>query len=522
MNVLVAISPIALLIYLMVKRNSWPAHLALPLVAALLYGLKLGYFGSDLRLTNAAVIDGALTAWTPILVIWGAIFLFRSMEVSGSLKVIRGWLNSITPNRVAQVMIIGWAFAFLVEGASGFGTPAALAAPLLVGLGFKPLQAAILTLMMNSVPVSFGAVGTPTWFGLGHLGLSETQLIEIGFKTSLIHFAAAFIIPILALRMIFSKREIKENLTFVYLSILSCTVPYIWLASSNYEFPALIAGAIGLLISILLAEHKVGLKEKKQNKPQRTYHVPEVIRAFFPLWGVILVLVVTRLNELGIKAFLTAKEPRLLIEAAPLADIGISRSLVLQLDGILGTSLNFSHALLYVPSLIPFFLVGLLTFWLLKKPGASKAWSQSWEQIKKPIIALIGALIFVKLLSVGNGDALTVLIGNSLANIFGQSWQFGASYLGALGSFFSGSNTVSNLTFGGIQLAIAEDLGLNVTTILALQSAGGAMGNMVCINNIVAVCAVLGLTQVEGAIIKKTVTPMITYGVIAAGVGLLI
>ena len=77
----------------------------------------------------------------------------------------RKWLGNINPNPVAQLMIIGWAFAFMIEGASGFGTPAAIAAPILMGLGFNPLKVAMLALVMNSVPVSFGAVGTPTWFG---------------------------------------------------------------------------------------------------------------------------------------------------------------------------------------------------------------------------------------------------------------------------------------------------------------------------------------------------------------------
>ncbi len=95
------------------------------------------------------------------------------------------WLNSITANRVAQLMIIGWSFSFLVEGVSGFGTPAALTAPLLVGLGFPPLPVAVLCLMMNAVPVSFGAVGMPTWFGLGNFGLTPDELQEVGFKSAL-------------------------------------------------------------------------------------------------------------------------------------------------------------------------------------------------------------------------------------------------------------------------------------------------------------------------------------------------
>ena len=144
MDLFFSIFPIILLIWLMVKKNSMASHKALPLVAILMYLIKIIFFKSDITLINATVINGLLTAWTPILIIWGAIFLFQTMKSTGGLKVIKEWLNGITNNKVAQLMIIGWAFAFLIEGASGFGTPAALAAPLLVGLGFKPVRAAIL------------------------------------------------------------------------------------------------------------------------------------------------------------------------------------------------------------------------------------------------------------------------------------------------------------------------------------------------------------------------------------------
>ncbi|MCG8509938.1 MAG: L-lactate permease, partial [Rhodospirillales bacterium] len=198
----VAIAPIVILIFLMTKKNSTPSHVALPVVAVLVYAIKLIYFGTEANLVNATVVKGLLTAWTPILIIWGAIFMFKTMERSGGMDVIRTWLNGISGNPVAQLMIIGWAFSFLIEGASGFGTPAALAAPILAGLGFPAVRVAILCLIMNSVPVSFGAVGTPTWFGLGQLGLSEAALRAIGFDTSLIHAAAAFLIPLTALHFV--------------------------------------------------------------------------------------------------------------------------------------------------------------------------------------------------------------------------------------------------------------------------------------------------------------------------------
>jgi lactate permease len=148
--------------------------------------------------------------------------------------------------------------------------------------------------------------------------------------------------------------------------------------------------------------------------------------------------------------------------------------------------------------------------------------TNTYQQMKKPALALFGALIFVNLMMMGGESSPVTLIGQGLAKVTGGAWQYFAAYLGALGSFFSGSNTISNLTFGGIQYSIASALNLDVTTILALQSVGGAMGNMVCINNIVAVASVLALGNQEGFILKKTVWPMVVYGIVAALMSLLI
>lgn len=516
MTLFIAIFPIVLLIYLMTKRKNWPSYKALPVAALLLYFIKVFYFDSSFREVNAALIDGLLTAWTPILVIWGAIFLFHTMENTGEMTVIRKWLDGITHNQVAQLMIIGWAFAFLLEGASGFGTPAAIAAPILVGLGFRPLQVAMLTLVMNSVPVTFGAVGTPVWFGLGQLGLSQVQLLEIGIKSAMIHSVAALIIPILALRFVVSWKDIKKNIGFIYLSILSCVFPYLLMAHVGYEFPSIVGGFVGLILSIILAKKGVGMAKERRQKSLH-FSAKTIVKATFALWGTAILLLLTRIEPLKIKALLNSTAHSLGLNLKPFAEFLISPALVIQVKDILETGRSVTHALLYVPSIIPFFFISGLTFILFKtKKGViKKTWSQSWQQIKKPILSLVPALVLVKLLLMDGDHSIVILIGQALAQITGTFWQYLAAYLGALGSFFSGSNTVSNLTFAGIQESIAQNLNLNLTTILAAQSVGGAMGNMVCINNIVAVCSVLGLVNKEGEIIKKTLWPMLIYGVVA-------
>ncbi len=519
MNLVVAVAPIVILIVLMTKRNSTPSHIALPVTAALVYATKLAYFGTEANLVNATVVKGLLTAWTPIFIISGAILMFKTMERSGAMDVVRRWLNGISDNPVAQLMTIGWAFSFLIEGASGFGTPAALAAPLLVGLGFPALKVAVLCLVMNSVPVSFGAVGTPTWFGFGELGLGEDELLHVGFETALVHATASLIIPLIALRFAVGWREIRRNLVFVYLSILSCVGPYVALAYINYEFPSLVGGLIGTAASIFFARRGVGLaRGAGGSDSENSVRLPELAKATFPIWGAVAILIVTRIEQLGLKAFLTDTTPVIDGTMGSFAHFGASTSLVLTLDRIFGAESTWVMQLFYIPAFLPFFAVSAIAFrvYRMDVSGIMEISSEVSGRMRKPSMTLLGALVMVQLLMVGGDNSIVVLIGNSFAGMVGEGWIYFASFLGALGSFFSGSATISNLTFGGIQKSIAAALNLDRGLILSLQSVGGAMGNMVCINNIVAVCTILGIANQEGVILKRTLLPMVAYGAIAA------
>ena len=519
MALFLSIFPIVLLIWLMVKKNSMPSYVALPITAALIYAIKLFYFGDNAMLLNATAASGLVSTLTPITVIFGAIMFNRMMETTGCIDVIRKWLATISPNPIAQLMIIGWSFAFMIEGASGFGTPAAIAAPILMSLGFNPLKVAIFALVMNSVPVSFGAVGTPTWFGFAPLGLDQKSIMEIGMQTGVMHFFAGFIIPVIGLSFIVPWAEIRKNLGFIGIAVFSCTLPYVALAMVNEEFPSLVAGAIGLMVSVFAANRGWGLS-KDYAKDPNAEKVPfaQVAQALAPLGMLIGMLVVTRIKQLGIKGLLTSKEEWFSFQLPfDLSKITVSDSLTITFGNIFGQGVNASYQTLYVPAWIPF----VFTVWiciLLYQTKFKDAWSfyaATFNQTKKPLLALMGALIMVQLMMVGGDDSMVKIIGKEFAAMAGEHWVYFSPYLGAIGAFFSGSNTVSNLTFGPIQQQIALDTGLSVTLILALQSVGGAMGNMVCINNIIAVCSVLNVNNAEGAIIKKTVIPMSIYGVIA-------
>lgn len=528
LNLIISVIPIILLIWMMTKKNSYPSHIALPVTALLVGLIQLFYFEANTTLLAANIVTGVLSAITPISIIAGAILLNRTLAVSGAENVIRQWLEGVSKNQVAQLMIIGWAFAFMIEGASGFGTPAAIAAPILVGLGFNPLKVAMLALVMNSVPVSFGAVGTPTWFGFGTLGLSDAELLNTGRLTAAVHFVAGFIIPVLALKFVVSWQQIRRNFIFIQLSALSCTVPYLLLAQWNYEFPALIGGAIGMTISIFIAKAGIGLSKETETETNTEKTVEKlpfktVLTAMAPTLILIAILIVTRIQQLGIKGLLNDATQLFNLHLG-FANLSISQALIIKLSDVFGTNASWAYKTLYVPALIPFFVVVLISIPLLKMSSAQskQVVTETLSRIKMPFIALVGALIMVKFMMIGGDHSPIMTTGKAFSELTGKNWQFFASYLGALGAFFSGSATVSNLTFGGIQQTIAQTVGLPQDMILAMQSVGGAMGNMVCINNIIAVSTILGIANKEGFIIKRTVIPMVIYGIIAAVVSLFI
>lgn len=260
LDLIFAALPIGLLIYLMTKPQGMAASRALPLSAAALYGVLLLYFRADPVLVHAAVVGGLLTALTPVAIVLGAVLLFKTMEYTGAMEIVKDGLNRISSNRVAQLMILGWSFSYLIEGVSGFGTPAALVAPLLIGLGFAPVPVVILCLMMNTIPVTFGAVGMPVWFGLGGLGLTEAELREIAFKSALMQAGGALFIPVLALRMVLPWSEIRANLGFIGLVVASTMGASVFTARFSAEFPSIAGGLCGLLVGIAAARCGLGLK----------------------------------------------------------------------------------------------------------------------------------------------------------------------------------------------------------------------------------------------------------------------
>lgn len=182
-DAVVLLSPIGFLVAMVLKPNPMPTSKSLWLAAILLFIIKLWYLQASPLEACACFIKGVLQALTPCSIVAGAIFLFDCMESSQCLKWMKVQLRAITDSHpVAEVMLIGFCFAFVVEGASGFGTPAALAAPMLHSMGHPKLECVVCLLTFNTFMTIFGAVGTPVWFGIGEVvpDYGDENLMRVG------------------------------------------------------------------------------------------------------------------------------------------------------------------------------------------------------------------------------------------------------------------------------------------------------------------------------------------------------
>jgi L-lactate permease len=243
-------------------------------------------------------------------------------------------------------------------------------------------------------------------------------------------------------------------------------------------------------------------------KTVREGYVTELLLRTFPIWCVVLLLILTRVQSIGLKSLLQKRTPYFAIHFGTYGTFRLSASLVFQLRDIFTyPNLNWRYELLYVPFLIPFVLVSIITMLIFRKDLTChplKIASTVGNRLRGPAVALMGAMVLVQLMVLTGTVAPAYILGSVLAEWFQKGFVVISPLLGALGAFFSGSTTVSNITFGTIQQIAAESIGTSITSMLALQAVGASAGSGIALNNIIAACAVLGLNVSEGEIVFKT------------------
>ncbi|WP_411842747.1 L-lactate permease [Salinicoccus sp. HZC-1] len=508
--------------------------------------ILIAFFGWQMGLVEitAASFKGVLTALEVGVIVFGAVLLLNVLKESGAVDTIRASFTSISPDRRVQAIIVAWLFGTFLEGAAGWGAPATVVGPLLIALGFPALAAVMIALMLQSTPVSYGAVGTPILVGvntslenkpvvnsfLDAEGMELSTLVfNIGGQVSIFHAMIGLFIPLFMSAMLtkfFGKnRSFLEGLKvwpFALFAGLAFVIPYSLTANFlGPEFPSLIGGLVGLVIVVPLA--KKGFLMPKETfvfeprskwdaswisemsgKPRAPKEI-SMFKAWLPYVLVAVLLVITRIEALGIKALLS--------------------SWVVSFDNILGTGIEHSLTPLMIPGTV-FIIVAVLTGWIhkLDMRGMGDAFQVSWKTILSAMAALIVSVPLVQVF-INSGindagyDSMPLVLAQGAAFLFGDSWPLISPTIGALGAFAAGSNTVSNMMFGLFQFGVAEQINVNPLVIVSLQAVGGAAGNMICVHNVVAASAAVGMVGKEGTIITRLLIPTAFYIVFAGAIG---
>ncbi|QEA39411.1 L-lactate permease [Pistricoccus aurantiacus] len=525
-----------------------PAKLAMPIVffAAALIAL----FAWDMTFTRvlASTLQGLMLTVAILWIIFGAILLLKTLKHSGGITAIRNGFSGISPDRRVQAIIVAWLFGCFIEGASGFGTPAAVAAPLMVALGFPALAAVVVGMMIQSTPVSFGAVGTPIVVGvsggLDKTGITE-QLVangsswesyfhlitsEVAITHGIVGVFMPLILVVIMVRFFGANRSWKEGLDiapFALFAGVCFVVPYMLAGVLlGPEFPSMIGAMVGLAIVVPAARKGFLL-------PRTTWDFPDA-KSWPDEWiGKLEVDVDRILGRTPISTFMGwlpyVLLAVLLVISRVVAPVKEAlTAIAISWNDILGeVGISSSIQPLYLPGGI-LLMVVLITAVMhrMQARELGAAFSESTRTLLGAGFVLIFTIPMVRILinsGVNGADlvSMPVAMAQFVADSVGGVYPLFAPTVGALGAFIAGSNTVSNLMLSDFQFNVASQLGLSTAMMVALQAVGAAAGNMIAIHNVVAASATVGLLGREGITLRKTILPTIYYVLFAGIIGLI-
>ncbi len=525
----------------------WPARRAMPIVYTLAAIIALTFWGVSFTRVVASTIQGLFISFDLLYIIFGAILLLNTLKHSGAIAAIRSAFTKISRDRRIQIVIIGWLFGSFIEGASGFGTPAAIAAPLMVALGFPAMAAVMIGMMIQSTPVTFGAIGTPILVGV-RTGLDNPELMSrlaatgtdfteylhlIAAESAIFHGITGTIIPCLMVMMItrfFGKNKSwTEGLSIIPFALFggfAFTIPYVIIGIYlGPEFPSLLGGLIGLAV-VTFAARKGFLipKDEWDFAPSTTWK---------PEWIGKIEMKKENITDKNMPTWL-AWAPYVLVAAflvisrLPQLPVGNAlKLLTIRFQDLFSTEITASTQPLYLPGTMLLFTVGLTYFLHRMKSAEFKAAvNESRNVILGAGFVLIFTVPMVRIF-INSGvnnigfDSMPVAMAVWVAGNVGAIWPFFAPSIGALGAFIAGSNTVSNMMFSQFQHSVADKLTISGSIVVALQSVGAAAGNMIAIHNVVAASATVGLLGQEGATLRKTFLPTLYYLTVVGILGMI-
>ncbi|HXF82543.1 MAG TPA: L-lactate permease [bacterium] len=475
--------------------------------AALVVAAALGgfIFGLPLRGLALALGRAVLLSLHVLYIIWGALVLYAVAEQTGAIRSIGDAVARLTEDHILQLLIIGFAFSAFLQGVAGFGVPVAVTAPLLLGLGFRPLEAAAVPLVghawavtMGDMASSFQALRAVTGLPARPLGIAIAALL--GLAAVACGFAVAHIHA--------GRRALRRTSGAILALGLAMGGTQLLLAITEHWIVASFgAGMVGLAVSMGLAHlarrrpgylgllpewpPPAGRREPPrpapEGSPAMSFHL-----AFLPYYTLIAVVALATFigpvhRALG-RVELTVHFPAV---ATALRWRTGEAEVSLALLGHPGALLAYTTA------------IAALLFRLIR--GRVLRWRELWPPVRAqgiPTTATILALVGVAMVMAYSG--MTITLARALAALVGPLYPLAAPLVGLLGTVITGSNTNSNVLFGPLQRDAAQLLGMDPILMAALQSAGGALGSMVAPAKVVLATATTGLAGREGEVMRLT------------------
>lgn len=514
--------PIVVLLVLMVGLN-WGATKAAPIGLAIAIFTGLFFYKADLSLISSEALKGLWSALVVLIVVWPAILLYEVVTEAKAFVVFRKGLQKVTPNELIQVIALGWVFMSFLQGITGFGVPAAVGAPLLVGMGVSPVFAVLIPLLGHAWANTFGTLAV-AWDALA----LQTDLASdpaLYFQTAF--FAALFIwiwnfITGIAIAWIYGKKEgLKKGLPAVALISLIQGGGQLLLSQINPTLAAFIPSTISLIVVFALSKTKMygtpwkleksAIMDRKANETLSD-DAPtnmSVHQAFFPYYTLTVITLVILLMA-PIKNFLGQFR------------IGFSFSQTVTGYGYINPAVDmfsplapFTHAGLF---LIVSSAIGFMFYqkngWV-KKENAKEVLRRSFKKTGPSAVAVLGFILMSRMMG---GTGQTVILAQGIAATFGVYYAILAPVIGMLGSFMTSSNMASNILFGEFQLTTSSILDLNTAAILGSQTAGGAIGGTLSPGNIILGTTTAGILGKEGLILKKVLPITLTIAVIVGAI----
>jgi lactate permease len=446
--------------------------------------------------------EAAFSALTILWIIFAALAIHSYQSAAGAVAVLGRWLGSFGSDPRVTALFVAWFFALFLEGAAGFGTPVAMAAPLLIGLGFAPLRALFLVLVGHAVGVSFGAVGTPM---LPLLAAAAHDPRTLSLAIALLHVLPATLLVAWLFHAAFdgpSKAALSRSFVWVGVASMFFLLPHVALAGlAGPELPTLGAALGGMLAF-------AGFARWMQRRDA-------VARIGAGVAGTPLPLDVRSAADSNaaaqerpsMRALVLAASPYLLVIAlilptrlfAPLRELLRGAALEWSIAGSHGGSV----APLYHPGTL--LLAGLLLAAVLHgRHGVAMllpALRDAGGRLPRVALALFSVLLMARLMVHGGMiDALATAAASSL----GEAWPMAIAATGALGSFITGSATASNILFAEFQQSAALAAGVSPLLAAAGQGVGAAIGNIIAPHNIVVGAAAVGIIGSEGRVLWRT------------------